>query len=60
MHARALQRGVLPLDGPALRRMFGSRWLILRVRPDRTYRELALPPFQQVYRDRSAALYRID
>lgn len=55
-----MRRGVMPLDGAALRRMFGSRWLILRVKPGRDYPELHGPPFREVYRDRAAVLYRID
>lgn len=55
-----MRRATVPLDGAALRQMFGARWLVLRVKKDRDYPELHVPPFHLVYRDPSAVLYRID
>lgn len=54
------RRHETPLDGFTLRNAFGSRWLVLRASRAGGYPELRRPPFREVYRDRSAVLYRID
>jgi hypothetical protein len=48
-----------PLDGWALKRRFGARWLVLRASRVDRYPELGRPPFRLEYYDDSAALYRI-
>jgi len=60
------RRQEVPLDGSAMARLFHSNYLILRTgRADR-YPELRRNPFQkayrfqEVYRDNSAVLFRID
>ena len=54
------RRRQLPLDGPLLGKLFGSRTLVLRTTRAIRYPELARPPFREVYRDASAVLYRIE
>lgn len=61
--ARLLERSrrhLVPLDAGALRGAFRSRHLVLRASRAGGYPELRRPPFQEVYRDRSAVVYRID
>jgi len=61
--ARLLERSrrhVVPLDADALEDAFGSRHLILRASRAGGYPELRRPPFEEVYRDRSAVIYRLD
>ncbi len=56
---RARRHQVL-LDGPAMAKAFGSHYLVLRASRAWSYPELRRPPFEEVYRDGSAAIYRID
>lgn len=49
-----------PLDGGAMEKMFHSRYLVLRASRADRFPELCLPPFREVYRDRSAVLFRIE
>jgi len=52
--------GQAPVDGPLFRQRFGSRWIVLRAGRLPRHPELGRPPFTPVYRDASAALFRID
>ena len=48
------------MDGRLFREVFGSRWIVLRAARLARHPELGQPPFTAVYRDASAALFRID
>ncbi len=49
-----------PLDGRLLAIVFHSHYLVLRVSRVNRYPALHRPPFREVYRDGSAAIYLID
>jgi hypothetical protein len=54
------RRREVDLNGRAMADAFRSHYLILRASRVDRYPELRRPPFQEVYRDGSAVLYRMD
>ena len=56
---RARQQQVR-IDPELFRQAFGSRWLVLRAGRLERHPELQGPSFREVYRDGTAALYRLD
>jgi hypothetical protein len=54
------RRHEIPLDGRGMAEAFHSHYLVLRASRADRYPELRRPPFEEVYRDGSAVLYRMD